>query len=212
MTFNESDVNRDQAGKFDTKTGTAPDQELSTGVAVLNDAAARIREEGVTDEVREAIEPYLDEREDENVSLALLDVGEAALEADDEKYAWYLADRLGWLDEDAAKDEDEVPGHTVAYTIPFEGKTESTDDYKTEVIDVPADAPTATFELPSDGLTPENVATPGPRPAAAPKEKGARAPRAGGGSSAPWPVIPPGRFERFLNLIGRSFAQSFRLR
>lgn len=208
MTFNESDVNRDQAGKFDTKTGTAPDQELSTGVAVLNDAAARIREEGVTDDIREAIEPYLDERGDENVSLALLDVGEAALEADDEKYAWYLADRLGWLDEDEKSDE--VPDHTVAYAIPYEDDAPAADDYKTEVIDVPADAPTATFELPSDGLSPESVATPSNRPASAPKEKAPRPQRAGG--AAPWPTIPPGRFERFLNLIGRSLAQSFRLR
>lgn len=210
MTFNESDVNRDQAGKFDNKTGTAPDQELSTGVSVLNDAAARIREEGVTDDIREAIEPYLDEREDEEVVLALLDVGEASLEANDEEYAWYLADRLGWMDE--PKEETA----TTAYAVPYDG-----DD--TEVIDISADdldgdlelpfgdsSGFATYELPSDGLSEDAVITPTDAPTSLPKSKPARSSRASG--AAPWPVIPPGRFERFLNLIGRSLASSIRFR
>lgn len=205
MSFNENDVNRDQAGKFDKKTGSASDQELSSGVAVLNDAAARIREEGVTDAIRESIEPYLDEREDEEVVLALLDVGEASLEVEDEEYANYLIERLGWMDEP----KEEVA--TTAYTIPYEESAQvSVDDYKTKVIDVPADAPTATFTLPSDGLSPENVVSPTPsNNIVPPKEKTAHPQRATG--AAPWPTIPPGRFERFLNLIGRSFAQSFRL-
>lgn len=208
MSFNESNVNRDSAGKFDHKLGTAPDQELPAGVGTLNEAAARIREEGVTDEVRQAIEPYLDEREDEAVILALMDVGEAAVEAGDEEYAWHLADRLGWLDETETFPAEDA---TTAYTVPYDFEAEAADaDYSIDTVDVPVDAQTATFELPADGVAPQNV--PARTDAPAPSDAKPHPIRSTGSAPARMPRIPPGRFERFLALLGNSLLQSIRFR
>lgn len=205
MSFNESNVNRDTAGKFDHKVGAAPEQELPASARILNDAAARIREEGVTDEVRDAVEPYLDEKDDETVILALMDVGEAAVESGDEKYAWHLADRLGWLDEA----ETVEPEYTTAYTLAYDTQPDDDAGYDMTAPAVSPDAETATFELPADGLAPNTQAFPidetkptapaGPHPA-----------RSAG--PARMPHIPPGRFERFLSLIGNSLLQSIRFR
>ena len=52
MTFNENDVNRDRSGKFDTKTGSVPDFELSPPTAPIDLSRALIaagEEEAFTD-------------------------------------------------------------------------------------------------------------------------------------------------------------------